>query len=112
MHDEPHHHHRDHEEGEDVEVVAVGEEVELVAAPSLRREAAQQRSAWARASPSDAAGDPEELEGEAPQHLGQRQGEDAEEDAGVADAEEAEQQGHEGGGEHAAQDEELHGATT
>ena len=38
-----------------------------------------------------AAGHPEELEGQAPQHLGQRHGEDAEEDPRVAHADEAEQ---------------------
>jgi hypothetical protein len=55
-----------------------------------------------------AAGHPEELESEAPQHLRQRQREDAEEDARVTHAYEAEQRRHHESAEQSAEDAHFH----
>ena len=85
VHDDPHHGHADDEDREHVVVVPVGQEVELVLRRRRMNAAEQGRRGHAEAV--GAAGHPEELEGEAPQHLGQRHREDAEEDLRVADAE-------------------------
>jgi len=68
--DDPHQDYADDEDREHVEVVPVGEEVELVLAgggTDLHRAGEQGRRRHPKAI--GAAGDPEELEGEAPQDL-------------------------------------------
>ena len=106
VHDDPHDGHADHEDREDVEVVPVRQELELVApGPDEPAEQGGRGHAEAVAAP----GHPEELVGEAPQHLRQRHREDAEEDLGVADTEQPEERGHRPRGQDAAQEKGFHG---
>ena len=94
---------------EHVEVVPMGEEVELVLTGGRpHRHGAAEQGRRRHAEAVRAPGDPEELEGEAPQDLRQRQGQDAEEDPRVANAQETEQRGDEGRAEDSREDEDLH----
>src|SRR5437867_7165472 len=90
VHDHPHQRDADAERDEHVVVVRVGHECDLVPRPGHQPgEQGRRRHAEAVGT----AGDPEELEGERPEHLRERQREDAEEDPRVADADDAEERG-------------------
>src|SRR5262249_2033300 len=102
--DEPHHRNAEREHGKHVEVIPMGEEVGLVLVPGRDPQELRRRDAEA----VGAARDPEELEGQAPQHLGQRQRQDGKEDARVADAGVSEERGHHDGCGDGAGDEQLH----
>ena len=104
--DHPHHHDADREHAEDVVVIAVDEALERPAAGEGEHAGEQGRPRHAQ--PVGAAGDPEQLEREAVEDLRQRQRQDAEEDARMADADVAEQRRRDGCDRNPDQDVELH----
>src|SRR5205809_4313040 len=105
VHDHPHDGYADEEDAEHIVVVLVDQERGLVALARHHAEQGRRRHAQA----VGAAGHPEELEGQAPQHLRQRHGEDAEEDARVEHAGVTEDSGEEHGGRDGAEQVQLHG---
>src|SRR5206468_3516507 len=106
VHDDPHHQHAGEEEPEHVVVVVARKEKDLV---SRRVDGQAQERGRRHSQPVGAAGDRVELEGQAPQHLRERQREDAEEDARIPHADEAEERDdHQRGEDRPEQEQRLH----
>ena len=90
MHDHPHEHGANAEQEQHVIVIRLHERLVRVAALEIDQAAKQCQIREGHAQAVGAAGHPEELVGQGPQHLRQRQRQDAEEDARVAHADVAE----------------------
>ena len=106
LHDPPHQRGADGKDGQDIVVVAVRQKDDLVI---RRAEDAAQQHGRGDADPVGPAGDPEQLQRQAPADLRQRQGQDRKKDLRVADADEAEDHGDQQPGQHPTGQERLHG---
>ena len=109
MHDYPHDDRRNREQYQYIVIVGENEALECAATLKVDQAAEQRELGGGDADAVGAAGHPEELEGEAPQHLAESERQDAEENARVAHAYEAEQRGDEQRAQEPAEDAQLHG---
>src|SRR5258708_35020806 len=109
MHNDPHDDRRQREQSKYIIIVGEDKALERTGAAEVDETAEQRELGIGDADAVGAAGHPEELEGKAPQHLRQRQCQDAEEDARVPYAHEPEQRGDEQRAQEPADDAELHG---